>query len=227
MGLYVSDHPLRPYEYALSEARDYSLGDIEVSEEEVLPGGAVHEKYKVPEDKVLRFAGMVSAIQKKTTKSGDPMAIVTLEDIEGEVTLVIFPKSYKKYESVLAGEVDPETGESSGDVFIKVTGKLERSDRGNQVKVMELEPLILSEKNNRPRVLEINIPADALTRSRMNDLSGVMGRYPGLDLVELRVEAASGDIMRMELPLKVDTKNMVLLAEVTDAVGRRGHVEVA
>ncbi len=227
LGLYVSDHPLRPYEYALNEARDYSLGDIEVSEEVVLPGGGVTEQYKVPEDKVLRFAGMVSAIQKKTTKSGEPMAIVTLEDMEGEVTLVIFPKSYKKYESVLAGEVDPETGESSGDVFIKVTGKLERSDRGNQVKVMELEPLVLNEKNNRPRVLEINITADTLTRSRMNDLSGVMGRYPGLDLVELRVEAASGDIMRMELPLKVDTKNMVLLAEVTDIVGRQGHVEVA
>ena len=52
-------------------------------------------------------------------------------------------------------------------------------------------------------------------------------RYPGLDHVELRVEAESGDTMRMELPCRVDARNMVLLAEVTDIVGLAGHVCVA
>ena len=55
----------------------------------------------------------------------------------------------------------------------------------------------------------------------------VLGRYPGLDHVELRVEAASGDVMRMELPCRIDARNMVLLAEMTDLVGRRGKVLVA
>ena len=227
LGLYVSDHPLRPYEYALSKARDYALADIEVSEEFTDSAGGVHERYKVPEGKPLRFAGMVGAIQRKTTKNGDPMAIVTLEDMEGEVTLVIFPKLYKKCAEALTGEVDPETGETSGDAFVKVSGKLERSDRGNQIICMEVEPLALNEKTNRPKVLEINIPASLLTRARMDDLNSIVARYPGLDHVELRVESATGDIMRMELPLRVDARNMVLLAEVTDVVGRGGHVKVA
>lgn len=227
LGLYVSDHPLRPYAYALAKARDYSLSDIEVSQEVTDSAGGVHEQFKVPEGKVLRFAGMVSSLQKKTTKNGDPMAIVTLEDMEGEVTLVIFPKLFKKCAATLAGEVDPETGEASGDVFVKVSGKLERSDRGNQVICMEVEPLVLNDRTNRPKVLEINMPASSLTRSRMDDLSRILGAYPGLDHVEVRVESVSGDIMRMELPCTVDARNMVLLAEVTDAIGRSGKVLVA
>ena len=41
------------------------------------------------------------------------------------------------------------------------------------------------------------------------------------------VESSCGDMMRMELPTKVDAKNMVLLAEVKDFVGRDGHVQIA
>ena len=227
LGLYVSDHPLRPYEYALAKARDYSLADVEVAEEYTDASGGVHERFKVPEGKVLHFAGMVSSVQKKNTKKGDPMAIVTLEDMEGEVTLVVFPKLYKTCAATLAGEVDEETGETQGDVFVKVAGKLERSDRGNQVICMEVEPLVLDERTNRPKVMEVNIPAQMLTRSYMDALGQILGRYPGLDRVELRAEATSGDVMRMELPARVDARNMVLRAEMTDLVGRDGKVLVA
>ena len=227
LGLYVSDHPLRPYEYALAKNRDYTIADIEVAEEYADPTGAVHERFKVPEGKVIRLAGMVSGMQKKTTKNGDSMAIVTLEDMEGEVTLVVFPKLYKKCAATLAGEVNEETGESAGDVFVKVEGKLERSDRGNQIICMSVEPLILDEKSNRPKVMEVNIPAGLLTRPYMDSLGQILGRYPGLDHVELRVESSSGDVMRMELPTRIDARNMVLLAEMVDLVGRQGHVKVA
>ena len=66
-----------------------------------------------------------------------------------------------------------------------------------------------------------------LSMDRMERLQSIFDRYDGLDRVELMVESASGDMMRMELPTKVDAKNMVLLAEVDDFVGREGHVQVA
>ena len=70
-------------------------------------------------------------------------------------------------------------------------------------------------------------PPRASTRSRMDDLGRILAAYPGLDHVEVRVESVSGDVMRMELPCTVDARNMVLLAEVTDAIGRAGKVLVA
>ena len=189
--------------------------------------GATTERFKVPEDKPIRLAGMATSVQKKTTKKGDAMAIVTLEDMEAETSLVIFPKTYKECAATLAGEVDPETGESTGDIFIKVVGRLERGDRGDQLICTSVEPLELNDKTNRPKVLEINMPANLLTRGRMDNLGEILGRYPGLDRVELRVESATGDVMRMELPTRIDAHNMVLMAEVIDLIGRSGHVKVA
>ena len=228
LGLYVSDHPLSPYEYALSKARDYTIGELNQTEEvpDPITGGMV-ERPKVADGTDVRLAGMVNSVQKKTTKNGDPMAIVVLEDMEGEVTLVVFPKAYKKYAGILAGEPDPVTGETSADVFIKVFGKLERSDRGDQVIVSTIESLELSDKTNKPRVVEVCMTPHLLSYDRIQRLQGILVRYSGMDRVELLVEEASGDTMRMELPTKVDARNMMLMAEVTDCIGRGGRVAIA
>ncbi len=227
LGIYVSDHPLRPFEYALSKARDYTMGQIEESDEVVDPvTGAAKSVYKVPEGKDIWFAGMVSGLQKKNTKKGDSMAIVTLEDIEGEVTVVVFPKLYKQCAAALTGEIDPATGEAMGDAFIRVCGKLERGDRGVQVIAQRVEALALNEKTNRPRTLEVIIPSHRLTRGFMEQLSSIFSHYEGMDHAEIRVEMSTGETMRMELPVKIDARNMVLFAEVDDLLGRDGKAVV-
>ncbi len=226
LGLYVSDHPLRPFEYALSKKRDYTLAQLEESTEVKNPvTGAMVTRYSVPEDKDVRLAGMVTSVQKKTTKRGDTMAIVTLEDMEGEATLVIFPKPYEKCAAALAGEVDPETGDSSGDVFVSVVGKLERGDRGSQIICSRVEPMELNEKTNKPRVMEVFMPPRMLSYDRMEQLNQILKRYAGLDHVDLLVCGSNGETMRMELPTRVDGHNMVLAAEVRDLVGEEGAIK--
>ena len=147
--------------------------------------------------------------------------------MESEVTLVVFPKLYKECAQILAGQVNEETGESEGDVFIKVYGKLERSDRGDQVICTSVEALELNERTNRPKILELMMSSRMLSRGRMEQLGAILSRYNGLDNVELLVEGASGDTMRMALPTKVDAHNMVLRAEVTDLLGKGGQVVLA
>jgi DNA polymerase-3 subunit alpha len=228
LGLYVSDHPLRPYEYALSKARDFTIGELQETTESVDPAsGAAVSVYKVADGKDVRLAGMLTAVQKKTTKNGDPMAIVSLEDMEGEITLVVFPKLYKKCARVLAGELDQETGDASSDVFVKIAGRLERGDRGDQVICSSVEPLELSEKTNKPRVVEICMPPRLLSYERMQRLQTILLQHGGLDRVELLLEEASGDTMRMELPTKVDAHNVMLATEVKDLIGQDGHIAFA
>ncbi|MBR3235874.1 MAG: DNA polymerase III subunit alpha, partial [Atopobiaceae bacterium] len=228
LGIYVSDHPLRPYEYALSKARDYLISDIEVSEEYVNPAtGTTSTRYKVPEGKPIHLAGMVTSVAKKTTKNGDNMAIVTLEDMEGEITLVVFPKLYKQCAATLAGEIDQETGETVGNVFVRVSGKLERSDRGNQIICQDVTPMELSDRTNKPKVFEVFMTPRMLTYERMQRLNSIFGRYGGMDRVELLVQEATGTTMRMELPCRVDARNVLLKAEVVDLVGQEGHVAYA
>ncbi|WP_302755866.1 DNA polymerase III subunit alpha [Collinsella intestinalis] len=225
LGIYVSDHPLRPYEYALAKAREFTLSQIDTGFETMGPAGnAVNQE--IPEGKPYWWAGMVSGVGKRVTKNGDPMAIVQLEDMEGEATVVVFPKTYKQCEGYLYGEVDPETGAQLSDAFIRVKGKLERSDRGDQIIAQEIEPLVLSEESNRPKVFEIMVPSSRFSQSNMARLATVLNTNPGGDRVELFIEQADGQTMRAEIPTRVNARSIPLIAEVKGIVGNKGRVTV-
>ncbi len=221
LGIYVSDHPLRPYEYALSQVRDFSLNQIEDMSDEA------SGSYVVPEKKIFSWAGMVNGIQKKVTKNGDQMAIFTLADMEGEVTCVCFPKVFAKKGSCLYGEVDSMTGESVGDVFVKVRANLERSDRGNQLMVVDIDTLALDSVSNRPKTFEVRIMSSMLNQSFIAQLSRIFGSYPGNDNVDLLVEEVSGRTMRAEIPVHVNARNAALAVEVTDLLRGQGTIAVA
>ncbi len=130
MGVYVSDHPLRPFEYALGKAREFSLSQIDTGVERMSPTGEGMVNVEIPEGKPYWFAGMVASVQKMVTKKGAAMAKVQLEDMEGEASVIMFPKVFESAEEFLYGETDPQTGAVLSDAFIRVRGKLERSDRG-------------------------------------------------------------------------------------------------
>ena len=69
LGIYVSDHPLRPYEYALAKAREFTLSQIDTGFETMGPtGNAVNQE--IPEGKPYWWAGMVSGVGKRVTKNG-------------------------------------------------------------------------------------------------------------------------------------------------------------
>lgn len=79
LGLYVSDHPLNPI---MSEIQDV-VTHFSAQLSEVQP------------DEKIRMAGMIVRVRHHTTKKGEQMAFATLEDVQGNVELVIFPKLWK------------------------------------------------------------------------------------------------------------------------------------
>ena len=224
LGRYVSDHPLGPFEYALAQARDYLTSDLEATDEHVDPRtGTAVSVPRVEEGKSIRLAGMVSSVAKKSTKTGKAMAIVTLEDMEGEVSCVVFPKLYEECASTLAGEVN-EMGESEGDVFVSITGKLERSDRGMQIICQKIDALELSERTNKPKTMEVVLPSNRLSRGRMEKLNATLSRFSGMDRVEILVRSGTGDTMRLALPLRIDARNSLMHTLVRDVVGAEGDI---
>ncbi|MBI1794731.1 MAG: DNA polymerase III subunit alpha [Chloroflexi bacterium] len=85
IGLYISDHPLTPYQAQLAQIVSYFSGQL---------GEAQHEEK-------VRLAGLVTSIRPYQTKAGKPMGFVTLEDIQGNMDLVLFPRTWKDYQAVL------------------------------------------------------------------------------------------------------------------------------
>ncbi len=86
VGMYISDHPLTPYLKTLTELVSYFSAQL---------GEASHEER-------VRVAGSVEAIRPFTTKAGKPMGFVTIEDMQGVIELVLFPKTWEKFQPILA-----------------------------------------------------------------------------------------------------------------------------
>jgi DNA polymerase-3 subunit alpha len=166
---------------------------------------------------------MVSGVAKKSTKTGKAMAVVTLEDMEGEVSCVVFPNLYEECAATLAGQVN-DMGESEGDVFVSITGKLERSDRGMQIICSKIDALELSDRTNRPKVIKVVLPSSKFTRGCMEKLNSTLLRFEGMDHIEVFVHAGSGDTLRLALPQQVDAHNGLLLTLVKDILGKEGNV---
>ena len=103
IGLYVSDHPLSPVMDALTQAVSHFSAQLS----EAAPGEKV------------RVAGIVTRVRPHQTKTGKSMGFVTLEDVQGNIELVVFPRTWEKYWEVLEvdsvvlvdGKVDAQSGD--------------------------------------------------------------------------------------------------------------------
>jgi DNA polymerase-3 subunit alpha len=103
IGLYVSDHPLNPVMDVLTDIVTHFSGQL--SEASV--------------DERVRIAGMITRFRTHQTRKGQSMAFASLEDIQGEVELVIFPRAWQQISNQMEidklvtaeGRIDPESSE--------------------------------------------------------------------------------------------------------------------
>lgn len=80
LGLYISGNPLRECEKRLSRMVTCTCGKI----------GECSDGSRVT------VGGLISNVKRITTKNGETMAFVTLEDLTGSVEVVVFPRVYAK-----------------------------------------------------------------------------------------------------------------------------------
>ena len=93
LGIYVSGHPLEAYENRIKKNVTANSNDFNIDEETDRP--------KVEDGRIEIIGGMVTSKTVKTTRNNSMMAFITLEDLFGNVEVIIFPKDYEKYRSML------------------------------------------------------------------------------------------------------------------------------
>jgi DNA polymerase-3 subunit alpha len=79
LGLYLSHHPLEQFELYLSE-QTFPLNELNPEHD----------------GKTVTIGGVISDVRDITTKNGQRMAFVKLEDRFGELEIVLFPKTYQQ-----------------------------------------------------------------------------------------------------------------------------------
>lgn len=90
LGLYISGHPLDEFQDQIKEQVTVFSYDFEMSEEEGT------EQSRLTDGQFVRVAGIISDIKTISTKNNKMMAFVTLEDLYGQMEVIVFPNIYEQ-----------------------------------------------------------------------------------------------------------------------------------
>jgi DNA polymerase-3 subunit alpha len=160
LGLYVSDHPLLGVEHILAGAADCSI--IQLADDEY------------PDGSIVTIAGLVTAVQRKTTKEGKVWALASVEDLAGMVEVRFFAQTYQQFSTQLAE-----------DVVVVVKGRVDKRDDVPRLMAMEMTLPDLSVGERGPVV--ITLPATRCIPPVVERLKEVLAAHPGVTDVHLQL----------------------------------------
>ncbi|MDO5334985.1 MAG: DNA polymerase III subunit alpha [Coriobacteriia bacterium] len=193
LKMFVSDHPVRPYENYISRLTKYTMGSL-TDQTKTL--------------KKITVAGMVSEVNVRRTKTGKLMATFSLEDTSGHCECICF--DYEKNKDGI-----------QEDNIVTIKGKYEVADRGNQLMCFEVNVLDVpqEELNVAPLQLVLNLHSSDVASSGVSKLVGLLEGHPGEDPVIVNITYPSGYRKTTTLPLKSDSRNGMLKARIADLFG--------
>jgi len=151
LGFYFSGHPLDSYE---KEIRSFAIEDT-VSLGEKTEGMQV------------MLCGLNADLKEITTKKGDRMAFLTLEDRQGTVEVVIFADIYKDSFHLL------EANEP-----LLIVGTLQQEDKGSKVIAQRILTL-LEAKEHFTQAIQVKLPVDKVSKENLEDLRAILERHKG------------------------------------------------
>lgn len=93
LGIYISGHPLERFREEMEGIANAKTSDFVLDEESNMA--------KIEDGSTVTLGGMISSMNVKMTRHMQNMAFISLEDMNGSVEAVIFPKIYEKYRSRL------------------------------------------------------------------------------------------------------------------------------
>ena len=164
LGFYITGHPLAEHRGLLAK--------YAVTPTEALPG--------LLDKATVRVGAIVTGVKEISTKAGDRMAFVTLEDLTGSVEAVIFPDVYRSSMLHLAK-----------DSAVLVKGQVDVGEDTAKLLVSEVRPLSLSGNGGTPLV-EVALSGSASTPEALRRLESILRLSPGNAPVRLHLTLPDG-----------------------------------
>ena len=174
LGLYVSAHPLDGAQRLLAPYQDISIAE--------LVGGEGDEGRSGKEQ--VKIAGMISGIQRRINKNGQPWAIATVEDLDASVEVLFFPKSYEMFADCLVE-----------DTAIAVKGRVNEREGAISVFASDAVPVDISAAETDPGTdpaFVIKVPINRVDRSLVTELKRTLKAHGGSVPVHVKLQGPQG-----------------------------------
>ena len=150
-GFYITDHPLNRHRMAIAHFSTCSTQSLR----------------EMKEEREIKLCGVISSIKITTTKKGNRMAYVQLEDLQGTVEAIIFPEAFKSHEEML-----------KPDSVIRITGSVDLMDNGARIKTTRVELLPQLECETVKHVT-LQIHEQDVLPHNLVELKNIFERHPG------------------------------------------------
>jgi DNA polymerase-3 subunit alpha len=150
LGLYVSEHPLSAIRDQLRRRTDCTLVELE----------------RRREGETVLAGGMVAGVRTTTTKKGEPMAFVQLEDVTGSIEVIVFNSTYAAARGLLVE-----------DAVLVVKGRIDHKQQG-ETKLVALEVAAFEAVPER-REVRLKVDARSAPAGVIRELAGVVRDFPG------------------------------------------------
>jgi DNA polymerase-3 subunit alpha len=149
LGLYVSEHPLSGIRDQLRRKTDATIGELE----------------RRRDGEVVTVGGIVAGIRHMTTKRGDAMVFLRVEDVTGGVETVVFNSTYDKARELC-----------TADRILIVKGRIDRKE--GETKLVALE-IAAFEAVPEMREVRIKIDATKAGAGTIKELAALIRDFPG------------------------------------------------
>ncbi|MBC2715002.1 MAG: DNA polymerase III subunit alpha [Desulfobacteraceae bacterium] len=194
IGFYITGHPLDEYQDLLEKFA--STNSLDLMDE------------GVKDEAVVRMGGIIRSVKTITTKRGDPMAFVELEDIGGSVEVVVFTSVYSQVGDFL-----------HTDTPVFVQGEVQKNEKFVKILAESIVPVEKAEAFWTASV-HMTIDAGRIDQQALNDLYQVLKNYPGKCKGFLHVVIPGKTETIIELPQQMNLRAGVsLTSEVNRLLG--------
>lgn len=97
LGVYLSDHPLKDYQQQIRDLTDVTAEELAHAADQEESGEARAGATPIFDGMRVTMAGIITATKMLVTKNDKRMAFVDLEDLYGNIEVVVFPNVYERY----------------------------------------------------------------------------------------------------------------------------------
>ncbi len=101
IGFYLSGHPLQDHRDALRQISDITTSQLAALAVQGEDGSYHEQEGDYRDGDAVALAGIITSRRNKTTKNNTQMAFLTIEDLYGTVDVIVFPKKYEQYGTVM------------------------------------------------------------------------------------------------------------------------------
>jgi DNA polymerase-3 subunit alpha len=138
LGFYISGHPLNEYKNKFIELSVTSIADLQ----------DVYDKRDVI------IGGIIRDCKRIQTKKGDSMGYINVEDMSGNIEVVLFPETFQEAQDLLSQEIP-----------IVISGQTDKNDKGLKVIARKIASI-----DNNEQLEELkNFKPKSRTRSNYNN----------------------------------------------------------